>query len=52
MADWDERTKLIRSMMEPYESQHHAVVAFWVQDEEVTYFQSGTQISEAPCEVP
>lgn len=47
MADQDAQTKLIRSMMRPYESPHHAVVAFWLQDGEVTYFQSGQQISDA-----
>ena len=50
MADFDAHTKLIRSLMRPYESPHHAVVAFWLQDGEVTYFQSGPQISEAPHE--
>ncbi|WP_461429291.1 serine hydrolase domain-containing protein [Gymnodinialimonas sp.] len=47
MADRDAQTKLIRSMMRPYESPHHAVVAFWLQDGEVTYYQSGPQISDA-----
>ena len=50
MADGNPHTKLIRYMMRPYESPHHSVVAFWLQDGEVTYFQSGTQISEAPHE--
>jgi CubicO group peptidase (beta-lactamase class C family) len=50
MADGNPHTKLIRYMMRPYESPHHSVVAFWLQDGEVTYFQSDTQISEAPHE--
>lgn len=50
MAHSDARTKLIRSMMRPYESPHHAVVAFWLRDGEVAYFQSGTQVSETPHE--
>ena len=50
MTDLDAHTKLIRSLMRPYESPHHAVVAFWLQDGEVTYFQSGPQISDAPHE--
>ena len=50
MTHSDAHTKLIRSLMRPYESPHHAVVAFWLQDGEVTYFQSGPQISDAPPE--
>lgn len=48
MADLDAHPKLIRSLMRPYESPHHAVVAFWLQDGKVTYFQSGPQASEVP----
>lgn len=47
MAHSDAHTKLIRSMMRPYESPHHAVVAFLLKDREVTYFRSGPHISEA-----
>lgn len=50
MAHSDAHTKLIRSMMRPYESPHHAVVAFLLKDREVTYFRSGPQISEAQHE--
>jgi len=50
MAGLNVTTKKIRSMMRPYESPRHAVVAFWLQDGEVTYFQSGPQIAEGPHE--
>jgi len=48
MADLDAHLNLIRSLMRPYESPHHAVVAFWLHDGEVNYFQSGPQIAEVP----
>lgn len=37
-------------MMRPYESPHHAVVAFQLVNETVTYLHSGSEVSDAPCE--
>jgi CubicO group peptidase (beta-lactamase class C family) len=37
-------------MMRPYESPHHAVVAFQLLNEKVTYLHSGSEVSDAPCE--
>jgi len=41
-------SRLIRSLMRPYESPHYAVVALLLQHGEVTYFQSGPHISDVP----
>lgn len=37
----DAREKKLRSMMRPYESPQHSVVAFHLHDEAVTYVNSG-----------
>ena len=37
-------------MMRPYESPQHAVVAFQLLGETVTYLHSGSEVSVAPCE--
>jgi len=46
----DAREKKLRSMMRPYESSQHSVVAFHLRDEAVTYVNSGPRVSDAPCE--
>ncbi|SEV88020.1 CubicO group peptidase, beta-lactamase class C family [Cognatiyoonia koreensis] len=43
-------TKHLQSMMRPYESPRHAVVAFQLGDGEVTYLNRGAPICEDPCE--
>ncbi len=49
MPDLNDGHRLLQSMMRPYESPQHAVVAFHLRNETVTYLHSGSHVSDAPC---
>jgi D-alanyl-D-alanine-carboxypeptidase/D-alanyl-D-alanine-endopeptidase len=46
----DPREKKLHSMMRPFESPQHSVVAFHLRDEAVTYLNSGSRVADAPPE--
>jgi len=46
----DARETTLRSMMRPYESPQHSVVAFHARSGAVTYLNSGAHVCDAPCE--
>jgi len=50
MRNMNPRNKRLQSMMRPYESPQHAVVAFQLLNEKVTYLHSGSEVSDDPCE--
>jgi serine-type D-Ala-D-Ala carboxypeptidase/endopeptidase len=50
MPDMNDGHRRLQSMMRPYESPQHAVVAFQLLGETVTYLHSGSEVSAAPCE--
>lgn len=50
MPDVNARNKHLQSMMRPYESPRHAVVAFQLLGDTVTYLHSGSEVSDVPCE--
>lgn len=50
MPDMNDGHRRLQSMMRPYESPQHAVVAFQLLGETVTYLHSGSEVSDAPCE--
>ncbi len=50
MPDMNDGHRRLQAMMRPYESPQHAVVAFQLLGETVTYLHSGSEVSAAPCE--
>lgn len=50
MPDMNARNKHLQSMMRPYESSQHAVVAFQLVDGKVTYLHSGSNVPDVLCE--
>ena len=50
MSEMNDIHRRLQSMMRPYESPQHAVVAFHLVEETVTYLQSGSNVPDAPCE--
>ncbi len=49
VPDMNNRHRLLQSLMRPYESPQHAVVAFQLQSETVTYLHSGSEVSDTLC---
>lgn len=50
MPDKTDGHRRLQSMILPYESPQHAVVAFLILGETMTYLHSGSEVSNAPCE--
>lgn len=50
MPELNDGHRRLQSMMRPYESPQHAVVAFRLAEDKLTYLHSGPRVSDAPCE--
>ena len=49
MPELNDGHRRLKSMMRPYEGPQHAVVAFRLLGETVTYLHSGSHVSDVPC---